>query len=246
MEVIITKKQYKNLAFSVLDNIVGDLKLDSKYIPGEAFIKVLDSYGDNIMDVWLRKSAIPQGCKKELNVSIEISELIFSYLPLVRKKIFSEVFLEYFYMKTKYKCDCVDFYYPIDKKDENDDFVYRKFQYKKNKKYIKESVDKNKKFLIDYLGEDFINGIEQVTSQYDVPYELKSRLDYLTLRRMMNFWGPMYLVNINDKKYLYQDRDDYEWFMDNEGGSYVDGEILEEIGIGVMGLRFSDIIDMFF
>ena len=111
---------------------------------------------------------------------------------------------------------------------------------------LNENVDKNKKFLIDYLGEDFTNGIEQITSQYDIPYELKSRLDYPTLRRMMNFWGPMYLVNINGKKYLYQDRDDYEWFMDNEGGSYVDGEILEEIGIGVMGLKFSHIIDIFF
>ena len=142
MKIIITKQQYKNLAFSLLENIVGDLKLDSKYEQGEAFIKVFDTYGDNIMDVWVRKSAIPKGCKKELNVSIEISELIFSYLPLVRKKIFSEVFLEYFYMKTKYKCDCVDFYYPIDKKDEDDDYVYRKFQYKKKKKKLKESIDK--------------------------------------------------------------------------------------------------------
>ena len=146
MKVIITKKQYKNLAFSLLDNIVGDLKLDSEYEQGEAYIKVLDSYGENTMDVWLRKSAIPKGCKKELNVSIETSELIFSYLPLVRKKIFSEVFLEYFYMKTKYKCDCVDFYYPIEKKDENDDFVYRKFTYKKKKKKIKES--KNNHLLL--------------------------------------------------------------------------------------------------
>ena len=71
MKVIITKKQYKNLAFSLLDNIVGDLKLDSEYEQGEAYIKVLDSYGENIMDVWLRKSTIPKGCKKELNVSIE-------------------------------------------------------------------------------------------------------------------------------------------------------------------------------
>ena len=158
MKVIITKKQYKNLAFSLLDNIVGDLKLDSKYIPGEAYIKVLDSYGENIMDVWLRKSTIPKGCKKELNVSIETSELIFNYLPLVRKKIFSEVFLEYFYMKTKYKCDCVEFYYPIEKKDENDDFVYRKFQYKKKKKYIKESVKDS-------------NIVEKILEMAEIKYE---------------------------------------------------------------------------
>ena len=48
MKVIITKQQYKNLAFSLLDNIVGDLKLDSEYEQGEAYIKVLDSYGENV------------------------------------------------------------------------------------------------------------------------------------------------------------------------------------------------------
>jgi len=142
-----------------------------------------------------------------------------------------------------------DLWYPSFKSwfEENSGLkVERIVNSKDNHSLLGESIDKNKKFLIDYLGEDFINGIEQITSQYDIPYELKSRLDYSTLRRMMNSWGPMYLVNINGKKYLYQDRDDYEWFMDSEGGSYVDGEILEEIGIGVMGLRFSDIIDMFF
>jgi len=246
MKVIITKKQYKNLAFSLLENIVGDLKLDSKYIPGEAFIKVLDSYGKNIMDVWLRKSAIPKGCKKELNVSIETSELIFNYLPLVRKKIFSEVFLEYFYMKTKYKCDCVDFYYPIEKKDENDDFVYRKFQYKKKKKYIKESVDKNKKFLIDVMGIDFTDEIQQITSTYDVPMSFDDGISPLTIKMYLNLWGPMYLFELDGVKYLYQDRGDFEMFIDEEGNSYVDGEILEELGIGVMGLKFSHIIDIFF
>ena len=364
MKVIITKKQYKNLAFSLLDNIVGDLKLDSEYEQGEAYIKVLDSYGENTMDVWLRKSAIPKGCKKELNVSIETSELIFSYLPLVRKKIFSEVFLEYFYMKTKYKCDCVDFYYPIDKKDENDDFVYRKFTYKKKKKFIKESVkdsnivekilemaeikyegcgfggrtydnfgrkvdtvemyfkfpnesklrsrsihfitrnnkvvtvesssdfrtlydglryipelnlmeyfiekaktylerilryeypsdnlkiqesvDKNKKFLINYLGEDFISNIEQITSTYDVPMSFDDGIAPSTINMYLNLWGPMYLFELDGVKYLYQDRGNFEMFIDEEGYGYVDGEIPEKLGIGVMGLKFSHIIDIFF
>ena len=246
MKVIITKKQYKNLAFSLLDNIVGDLKLDSEYEQGEAYIKVLDSYGENIMDVWLKKGTIPQGCKKELNVSIEISQLIFSYLPLVRKKIFSEVFLEYFYMKTKYKCDCVDFYYPIDKKDKNDDILYRQFTYKKKKKFIKESVDKNKKFLIDVMGIDFTDEIQQITSTYDVPMSFDDGISPLTINMYLNLWGPMYLFELDGVKYLYQDRGDFEMFIDEEGNSYVDGEILEELGIGVMELKFSHIIDIFF
>jgi len=56
----------------------------------------------------------------------------------------------------------------------------------------------------------------------------------------------MYLFELDGVKYLYQDRGNFEMFIDEEGYSYVDGEILEELGIGVMGLEFSHIIDIFF
>ena len=58
-------------------------------------------------------------------------------------------------------------------------------------------------------------------------------------------------INIDGKKYLYQYRideedGDFEWFHDEHGFNYVDGEIPEKLGITQMGLKFSDIIDMFF
>jgi len=60
----------------------------------------------------------------------------------------------------------------------------------------------------------------------------------------------MYLVNINGKKYLYQDKGDedgkFEWFLGEDGIDYVDDEIPEELGISVLGLRFSDIVDLYF
>jgi hypothetical protein len=55
----------------------------------------------------------------------------------------------------------------------------------------------------------------------------------------------MYLVNIDGKNYLYQDRGDFEMFIDEEGYWNKD-EIPEKLGIGVLGLRFSDILDMFY
>jgi hypothetical protein len=171
MKVIITKQQYKNLAFSVLENIVGDLKLDSEdYQQGDAYIKVYDSYGENIMDIWFKTSAIPKGCKKELNVNYSASELIFNYLPLVRKKIFSEVFLEYFYMKTNYKCDCVTFPYPTKEKDSDNDFVYRSFEYKKKKKKLKESVikeDNLKTILLDAIETDGWEDTAELVGGYE-------------------------------------------------------------------------------
>ena len=66
-----------------------------------------------------------------------------------------------------------------------------------------------------------------------------------TIRTYLNFWGPMYLVNIDGENYLYQDRGDFEMFID-EKGYWNKDEIPEKLGIGVLGLRFSDIINMYF
>ena len=55
----------------------------------------------------------------------------------------------------------------------------------------------------------------------------------------------MYLFNIDGENYLYQDRGDFEMFIDEEGYWNKD-EIPEKLGIAVLGLRFSDIIDMYF
>ena len=48
--------------------------------------------------------------------------------------------------------------------------------------------------------------------------------------------------------YLYQDRGDFEWFMSDDENctDYVDDEIPERLGISILGLRFSDIVDMYF
>ena len=116
----------------------------------------------------------------------------------------------------------------------------------RKKTRINESVDKNKKFLIDVMGIDFTDKIQQVTSSYDVPMSFDDGVGPNLINRWLNHWGPMYLVNIKGKKYLYQDRGDFEMFIDEEGYDSVDDEIPEQLGIGEMGLKFSDIIDVFF
>ena len=115
---------------------------------------------------------------------------------------------------------------------------------------ISESNDKNKRFLKKKLGIDFTNGIQQVTSSYDVPMEFDDVIGPDGIRRYLNFWGPMYLIEIDGMRFLYQDRGDtdgrFEWFLGEDGIDYVDNEIPEKLGIDEMGLRFSDIIDLYF
>jgi hypothetical protein len=116
------------------------------------------------------------------------------------------------------------------------------------KRVIRENdsmLEKNKKFLKNKLGIDFTNGIQQVTSTYDVPMEFDNGIGPDLIRRYLNNFGPMYLFEYDGIKYLYQDRG-FEFFIDDNGFDYVDGEIPEMLGIGEMGLRFSDIIDLYF
>jgi len=106
-------------------------------------------------------------------------------------------------------------------------------------------LEKNKRFLKNKLGIDFTNGIQQVTSTYDVPMDFDYGISSDSIRRYLNKFGPMYLFELDGIKYLYQDRG-FEFFIDENGFDYVDGEIPEMLGIDEMGLRFSNIIDLYF
>ena len=110
-----------------------------------------------------------------------------------------------------------------------------------------ESIDKNKKLINNIVGFDFSDRITQVTSSYDVPKVFFDDVIHpRTINTWLNYWGPMYLFELDGTKYLYQDRGDFEYFIDQEGYEYMDDEIHEKIGIDLLGLKFSDIINMYF
>jgi hypothetical protein len=114
-------------------------------------------------------------------------------------------------------------------------------------KTLLESIDKNKKLINNIIGFDFSDRITQVTSSYDVPNVFfYTAIDPKTINMWLNYFGPMYLFELDGVKYLYQDKGDYEYFIDQEGFEYMDDEIHEKIGINLLGLKFSDIINMYF
>jgi hypothetical protein len=115
-----------------------------------------------------------------------------------------------------------------------------------NNVLLGESTDKNKKLINDVIGFDFSNRITQITSSYDVPMEFDVCFNYQSVRQWLNVWGPIYLFSLNGSKILYQDRWDYEWFVYDDCSEYDNNEIPEKLGIAILGLRFSDIIDMYF
>lgn len=121
-----------------------------------------------------------------------------------------------------------------------------KYYMSQNLPNVNESYKKAKNFLRDNFGFDFSGRIEQITSTYDVPMEFDNGISPEMIRQFLNYFGPMYLFELDGVKYLYQDRGDYEWFIDEEGYDYVDNEIPEQLGISEMGFTFSDILNMYF
>ena len=111
---------------------------------------------------------------------------------------------------------------------------------------ILENLEKNKKFLNKVMGIDFTDKIQQITSTYDVPMEFDKHFTSRMINRYLNNYGPMYLFELDGKKYLYLDMGDHEKFIDEDASVFIDNEIPERLGIDVMGLRFSDIIDIYF
>ena len=107
-------------------------------------------------------------------------------------------------------------------------------------------TEKNKRFLKKKLGIDFTGKISMVTSVYDVPMEFDRYISTGMINRYLNKFGPMYLFELDGKKYLYLDVGSHEKFIDEDGNIYIENEIPEKLGIDEMGLRFSDIIDLYF
>ena len=107
-------------------------------------------------------------------------------------------------------------------------------------------TEKNKRFLKKKLGIDFTNGIQQITSTYDVPMEFDRNIPSAMINRYLNKFGPMYLFELDGYRYLYLDVGDHEKFIDEKGNVFIENEIPERLGLDEIGLRFSNIIDLYF
>ena len=115
---------------------------------------------------------------------------------------------------------------------------------------------KNKRFLINLMGEDLTGKIKEIKDGSDIPRSFHKYLDLNGVKRQMDMVGPMYVVKIGGNYYLYQDQSNFyqshndasfgEMFMDEDGKRDYSGKILTELGLDELGLRFSDIIDIFY
>ncbi len=123
--------------------------------------------------------------------------------------------------------------------------------YRKRNNPLTEDVDKNKKFLTNVIGEDVINSIQKITSAKQLPIEFLKSIGVSALQQYIDWYGSLYYFVLDGEPYIYKDRvtpkgEEYEMFTNNKGRAFLDGEIPEQLGLSVMGLRFSDVIDTIF
>lgn len=137
MKYIISKDQYRRVLLKFLDSFIKGFIVDP-YKEENTYRNVKTSNGDDFANLW-HAGPITKGCKRELSLDKEFTNDFESFIPINRKKVFSEVVLEYFTLKTGIKCDCVEFDYFTGKYGEFDtitatDKKYDHYQYKIPKK----------------------------------------------------------------------------------------------------------------
>jgi hypothetical protein len=108
MKVVVSKGQYRRIFLNYLESFVGDLLVKGKTDFNYRVVETVD--GEYIADLWYT-GPVTKGCKTELYLEDSFVIEVESLIPISRKKVFSEVMLEYFYLKTGIKCYCIEFDY---------------------------------------------------------------------------------------------------------------------------------------
>ena len=144
MKYIISKEQYRRVLLKYLNSFIGDFIVDP-YDEDYNYRNVKTIDGSDFATLW-HAGPIRKGCKRELSLDDEFLNDFESLIPINRKKVFSEVVLEYFTLKTGIKCDCVEFnyfsgkYQDIERFDNDGEVItttekkFDYYQYKKPKK----------------------------------------------------------------------------------------------------------------
>lgn len=134
MKYKITKSQFNAAAQKLLQNFFGNIHTKpSQMAKQDDFIELYTESGINFADIWLKgSSSISKGCLKEINIGFAELEHFEKFLPIIRKKEFSKAVIDFVYLRTGIKCDCVQFEFEF--KEVDDNYFSKTYNYKSKKK----------------------------------------------------------------------------------------------------------------
>jgi hypothetical protein len=112
-------------------------------------------------------------------------------------------------------------------------------------------TDKFKKFLKNHFEIDLDGKIKEINRFSQIPNSFKEK--YLSLSTPRAFqdkiqFGPMYLIQFDkgvlaNRQYLYQNG---TYLMDQDGNFWSETNIMDSLGINIMGLNVDDLIDIYY
>lgn len=108
MKYAISKSQYRRVLLKFLNIFIEGFVVYP--YNGSYYRNVRTSDGEEFATLW-HGGPITKGCKKELTLDNAFLNEFESFIPINRKKVFSEVILEFFYLKTGIKCNCIEYSY---------------------------------------------------------------------------------------------------------------------------------------
>jgi hypothetical protein len=85
--------------------------------------------------------------------------------------------------------------------------------------------------------------IEMITSKYDIPSDFYTDFTWNTLRGLMNYWGPMYLLEIQEDRFLFQQQNDKNFWIVENIGQVVEPRVLESLSL--TGLDVNKVINLY-
>ena len=86
--------------------------------------------------------------------------------------------------------------------------------------------------------------IEMLTSKYDIPSDFYTDFTWNTLRGLMNYWGPMYLLTIQEDRFLFQQQNNKNFWIVENIGQVIEPRVLESLSL--KGLDVNKVIDLYF
>jgi hypothetical protein len=86
--------------------------------------------------------------------------------------------------------------------------------------------------------------IEMITSKYDIPSDFYTDFTWNTLRGLMNYWGPMYLLTIQEDRFLFQQQNNKNFWIVENIGQVIEPRVLESLSL--KGLDVNKVINLYF
>lgn len=113
---------------------------------------------------------------------------------------------------------------------------------------MKHTIARNKfkGFLRRKFNVDLTDKITMITSKYDIPEEFIGLYLKKDFERLLNDYGPFFLIEGNNARFLVQDRGYAFKGIDNNQIYVEDEKIMENLGIKPLKLKLGYLIDLYF